>query len=155
MKSLIAIATAILAATTLLTSTAEAGFRVRLFGGVPPYLTDYNKQAAQHHRRARKHYRAARRQRHAPAHVTKKAARTDDVAKVEKKTEAAPAKVAETENSSISVAKSVTKADAKPAAAAAPVKTAAATPNEPQAERKIDCKKFFATVGMTLTVPCE
>jgi len=153
MKSLIAIATAILAATTLLTSTAEAGFRVRLFGGVPPYLTDYNKQAAQQHRRARKHYQAARRHHTAPAHVTKKAARTDDVAKVEKKTEA-PAKVAETENSSISVANSVTTADAKPATAE-PVKTAAATPSEPQAERKIDCKKFFATVGMTLTVPCE
>jgi len=144
-KSIIAIATAILAATTLLTSAAEAGFRGHLFGGVPPYLTDYNKEAAHEtQKRAQKRaYRAARRQ-EAPAKVTKKAAPA--VAKVEDKVEDKTETVADSENSSISVAQAESKQ-----AKAEPVETA--TASEPA--RGIDCKKFFATVGMTLTMPCE
>ncbi len=149
-KSLVAIAAAILAATTMLASTAQAGMRVRLgFGGLPPYLTDYNKEAAyETRRRAQKRaYRAARRHKQAPVRTAKKAP-AESVAKAEPKLEKAPAKVAETENSSISVASvSETNAEAKP------VETAA-IPSEPEA-RSIDCKKFFPAVGMTLTVPCE
>jgi hypothetical protein len=151
-RSIIAICTAILAATTLLASTAQAGMRVHLgFGGLPPYLTNYNKEAAYETRkRAQKRtYRAARRHETAPAKVTKKSAPA--IAKVEDKVEEKAETAAISENSSISVAQ----ADAKQATAAEPVKTAAATPSEPQAARSIDCKKFFATVGMTLTVPCE
>jgi hypothetical protein len=149
-KSIVAIAAAILAATTMLTSTAEAGMRVHLgFGGVPPYLTNYNKEAAyETRRRAKKRaYRAAHRRQRARVRAAQKA-KAKSVAKAETKVEKAPAKVAETENSSISVAKnSKTTTDAKP------VKTAA-IPSEPEA-RSIDCKKFFPAVGMTLTVPCE
>ena len=142
-KTIIAIATAILAATTLMTSAAEAGFKVHMgFGGVPPYLTDYNKEAAyETKKRAQKRAQRAARRHEAPAKVTKKAAPA--VAKVEKKVETA----AVSENSSISV----TEGASKHASAAEPVTTAAA--DEPA--RSIDCKKFFATVGMTLTVPCE
>ena len=150
-KSIIAIATAVLAAATLMSSAAEAGFKVHFgFGGVPPYLTDYNKQSAYEHSPARKRaYRAARRQEReqAPVKVSKKAVDTETVAKVEEPTPATD--TAESENSSISVAQ----AQAKQETAAEPVKTADAS--EPQAAHGIDCKKFFATVGMTLTVPCE
>jgi hypothetical protein len=69
------------------------------------------------------------------------------VAKVEKTVEKTLETAAVSENSSISVAEVAT----KQAKTAEPVKTAAA--DEPA--RSIDCKKFFATVGMTLTVPCE
>jgi hypothetical protein len=147
-KSIIAIATAILAATTLLSPAAEAGFRVGFGfgGGVPPYLTDYNKQAASEHKRSKKRaYRAARRHETAPAKVTKKAS---SVAKVETKVEEKKVeKVAQSENSSISVAQ----ATPEPKTVAETVETATAS----QPARSIDCKKFFATVGMTLTVPCE
>jgi hypothetical protein len=150
-KSIIAIATAILAATTLLSPAAEAGFRVGFGfgGGVPPYLTDYNKQAASEHKRSKKRaYRAARRHETAPAKVTKKAssaAKVDNKAE-EKKVETVE-KVAQSENSSISVAQ----ATPEPKTVAETVETVAAS----QPARSIDCKKFFATVGMTLTVPCE
>jgi hypothetical protein len=153
-KSIGALATAILAATTLLSSAAEAGFRVHFgFGGGPaPYLTDYNKESAYEHKAARKHYQAARRHETSPVRTAKKSSpATESVAKVEDKTETAPAKLAETENSSISVAQ----AEVAQAATAQPIETAAATSSEPKTAAAIDCKKFFATVGMTLTVPCE
>jgi hypothetical protein len=159
-KSIVAIAAAILAATTLLTSTAQAGMRIHLgFGGVPPYLTNYNKEAAyETRRRAQKRaYRAARRHEQAPVHTAKKV-KSEDVAKVEPKVEEAPKTLAQTENSSISVASisetktgAQTETKAETAAADEPVKTAAATPSE----RSLDCKKFFPSVGMTLSVPCE
>ena len=77
-------------------------------------------------------------------------------------------KTAEIENSSISTSKEVAKAEvATPlvqAAAEAPVKAkpakvAAAPAEEPakkvaSAIKDIGCKSFFATVGMTLSVPC-
>ena len=146
-KTIIAIATAILAATTLMTSAAEAGFKVHMgFGGVPPYLTDYNKEAAyETKKRAQKRAQRAARRHEAPAKVTKKAAPA--VAKVEKKVEKKVETATVSENSSISV----TEGASKQASGAEPVKTAAV--DEPA--RSIDCKKFFATVGMTLTVPCE
>jgi hypothetical protein len=93
------------------------------------------------------------------------------VAKVEPKSapvETVAQKTAEIENSSISTSKEVVKAEvATPvvqAAAEAPVKTkagivAAAPAEEPAkkvatAIKDIGCKSFFATVGMTLSVPC-
>jgi len=155
-KSIVALATAILAATTLLSSAAEAGFKVHFgFGGGPaPYLTDYNKESAYEHKAPRKHYQAARRHESEPVptakkHTSENVAQVED--KVEEKTETAPAKLAETENSSISVAQ----AEVAQAATAEPVETAVATSSEPKTAASLDCKKFFATVGMTLTVPCE
>ncbi len=147
-KQIIAIATAILAAATMLTSTAEAGFKAHFgFGGVPPYLTNYNKEAAYETRkRAEKRaYRAARRHETAPAKITKKSAPA--VAKVEDKVEEQAETAAVSENSSISVAQ----VEPKQVSAAEPVETVAAE----KPARSIDCKKFFATVGMTLSVPCE
>ncbi len=66
--------------------------------------------------------------------------------KVEKKAEKTIAKV-ETENSSVTLASN---ADVVTNAKAPVEETATTTAAKPT-----DCKKFFASVGMTLTVPCE
>src|SRR4029079_1703706 len=66
--------------------------------------------------------------------------------KVEKKAEKTIAKV-ETENSSVTLASNADVATN----AKAPVEEKATT----TAAKTTDCKKFFASVGMTLTVPCE
>jgi transposase-like protein len=64
-------------------------------------------------------------------------------AKVETKVDA---KTARTENSSISVASTDE---------AAPAKTPVAATTKEASAKPIDCKKFFPSVGLTLTVPCE
>ena len=75
--------------------------------------------------------------------VTKvKSAETTDVAKAEPTEK----KAAESENSSISLASNDDAAAVKATVVKA-VKEVTAKPT--------DCKKFFASVGMTLTVPCE
>jgi hypothetical protein len=156
-RSIIALATAVLAATTLLSPAAEAGFKVHFgFGGGPaPYLTDYNKESAHGYKPARKRYQAARRHEAAPVRAAKKPSKTESVAevedKVEEKTESTPAKIAETENSSISVAQ----AEVAQEPSSEPVETVAATDQPNTVARSIDCKKFFPTVGLTLSVPCE
>ncbi len=66
--------------------------------------------------------------------------------KVEKKAEKTIAKV-ETENSSVTLASNADVATN----AKAPVEETTTT----TAAKPTDCKKFFASVGMTLTVPCE
>jgi hypothetical protein len=74
-------------------------------------------------------------------------------AKVEKKAEKKIAKVeptettkvADSENSSISLASNDVAA----------VKDTVAKPAKEVSAKPTDCKKFFASVGMTLTVPCE
>ncbi len=65
--------------------------------------------------------------------------------KVAKAEPAEPAKTAETENSSISLASND----------AATVKATVAKVAKEVSAKPTDCKKFFASVGMTLTVPCE
>jgi hypothetical protein len=74
-----------------------------------------------------------------------KVAKTEPVAKVEKKVEKVAAKAIESENSSVTLASVADTADvAKPA-----------TEDKQATAKSTDCKKFFASVGMTLTVPCE
>jgi hypothetical protein len=152
-KSLFAIATAALAVTTLFTSAAEAGFKIRLgFGGPLPAFTAYSNSGYYGRKLCKKRsHQIVRREEKAPARVAKKSGGSTSVAKVEEKPETTDqTAAAEQENSSISVAEAVV-AENK---SAEPVKTAAAT-SEPVASPKIDCKKFFASVGMTLSVPCE
>lgn len=64
-------------------------------------------------------------------------------AKVEPKVEV---KTARSENSSISVASTEE---------AAPAKTPVAAATKEASAKPIDCKKFFPSVGITLSVPCE
>jgi hypothetical protein len=55
-------------------------------------------------------------------------------------------KAARSENSSISLASTE---------AATPAKTPVAETTKEVAAKPVDCKKFFSSVGLTLTVPCE
>ena len=75
-----------------------------------------------------------------------KVAKAEPIEKVEKKAEKTIAKV-ETENSSVTLASNADLATN----AKAPVEETTAT----TAAKTTDCKKFFASVGMTLSVPCE
>jgi hypothetical protein len=166
-KTLIALftATAALAATV---GQAEAGFGLRIgFGpigfGAFHHGSDYGSYQA-----PRRIYRAERVQERAPVRARKVQPTT--VAKEEIKKDEA---VAHNENSSITVAGDKVAAESSSIAVAAhPVtitetkKTADAAKviepvntetkkTEPAVAQKIDCKKFFPSVGLTLTVPCE
>jgi len=148
MTKIFAITTALLAAVTMFASGAEAGFKIRLgFGGPLPAFTAYGNSGG--HYAPKRRYQAARHYEKAPVRVTRKA-------KIAKAVEDEPeakvvAKAAETENSSIAAAATQVSAVTTPA----PVETAAATLEDVEPGAKIDCKKFFPSVGMTLTVPCE
>jgi hypothetical protein len=153
-KSLVAIASAVLAAATLFASSAEAGFKIRLgFGGPLPAFTAYSNSGYYGRKLCNKRaHQVVRREEKAPARVARKAAGSTNVAKVEEKPEATDqTAAAERENSSISVAQ----AEVTENTAAEPIKTAAAATSEAAASQKVDCKKFFPSVGMTLSVPCE
>ena len=167
-KSLIALATAALAIAATV-SSADAGFRVRLgFGGPLPGFTAYGNSNAHTSHRTRRVYRAARTHEKPPASVTRKSQTDTNVAKIDDKTETP---VAQNENSSIAEAKTVAQNEnssvtvaavepaevnaAEPAQKVEPVKTAEPKKIEPAVVQKVDCKKFFPSVGMTLTVPCE
>jgi hypothetical protein len=152
MNKLFALTTALIAAVTMFASGAEAGFKIRLgFGGPLPAFTAYGNSGGSYERNyaPKRRYQAARHHEKAPARVSKKA-------KIAKAVEAEPqakvvAKAAETENSSIAGAETQVSEVTTPA----PVETARATVNEAEPSAKLDCKKFFPSVGMTLTVPCE
>ncbi len=156
-KTLLAIATAIFAVATLFASAAEAGFKIHFgFGNHHGF-----------HRHHKRHRYVARRHAKPKVYVTKKA----KPVYVEAPAEVADA--AESENSSIAVASveinveptadvtgnSAVKADKTADAAAKPAKVAESIEAEPtpgpRPSNKLDCKKFFPSVGMTLTVPCE
>jgi hypothetical protein len=151
-KMLIAVAAAFLAVTALFGSGAEAGFNVRIAApagfsslhkagcGGGGYYRVYRKRSSQSAgRRAKRKVEVASKAEAAPVAVAK--AEPEVEAKTEAKTEAP---VAETENSSISTG----------AGKVAAVKTA-----EPEkkvaAAKDPGCKKFFPSVGMTLSVSCE
>ena len=156
-RTRIAIVTAILAATTMLASTAEAGMKVRLGFGFPlGSFTAHGNSGGSYHkpRRAKRHY--VRRKANDDVKVTKKSTKTKSVAKAEPQAKVESAEeTATSENSSISTA-AVAPAEAAPAAVETVPETPEAKPAEAGAStNKADCKKFFPSVGMTLTVPCE
>ena len=138
-KSLLAIAATIFALGTMFASAAEAG-KLRLglgFGGPVPFHGHYSNN----HRR--NEYRKPVRRK-----VQRRAVRKHYAAK---KKAPAPVETAsyEMENSSIATAKTnVAKADEVETVET--VETAAIDRSD-----KLGCKKFFPSVGMTLTVPCE
>jgi hypothetical protein len=152
-KSAIALATASLVATALLTSTAEAGMKVRLGFGYPlgsftAHGNSSGKSGGSYHkpRRAKRHQ--VRRSDDDDVQVSKKPSAAKPVAKAEPDTAAKPVeKAATSENSSISTA------EAKPDVHTDSTETGSAV--EAPAAKKTDCKQFFPSVGMTLTVPCE
>jgi len=172
----LALIAAFICAATTFASGAEAGFRIRLgFGGPLPAFTAHGNSyhgAREYHR---KRYVARHTVKKPKVHVAKKKATPEPkVAKRQQweKVAAKPATnkplaiaevpagaLADTENSSIATAslevsgptaapedaKAIDVPVRKPKPATVPEKTAS----------KLDCKKFFPSVGMTLTVPCE
>ena len=152
-KQLLAIATALIAATTLFASNADAGFGIRIgFGGpLPSFIAhgnDFGRGSSGSSYRKRE-YRAARHQEKPPVRVTKKVAETTSIAKADDKPAVAPElSNAQSENSSISVA------SAEVVAKTTEPKTVAIA-SEDTSSKSLDCKKFFPSVGMTLSVPCE
>jgi hypothetical protein len=144
-KPLIAVATALSAATTMFASTAEAGFKVRLgFGGPLPAFTAYGAGSYAHKGCHNHDYRSVRYHEREEARVIKKTHKAS-VAKADETPDSKPETVSEaaqTENSSI------TTAPAEATIAAPETKTVAEA-------KEVGCKKFFPSVGMTLSVPCE
>ncbi len=142
-RTILAIATAFLAVMTVFASAADAGFKVRLgFGGPLPAFTAHgpSKSYGQKRYSKKRSYRAKRKARTAKKRIAKRKATV-------KTAKTAPIKTdAENENSTISTA-SLDKNET--------IETEVIAKDEPKATRKVGCKKFFPTVGMTLTVPCE
>ena len=145
-RTILAIATAFLAVMTVFASAADAGFKVRLgFGGPLPAFPapGPSKSYGQKRYSKKRSYRAKRKARAAKKRIAKRKA----TAKTVKTAKTAPIKTdAENENSTISTA-SLNKNET--------IETEVIAKEEPKATRKVGCKKFFPTVGMTLTVPCE
>lgn len=162
-RTFLATAAALIAATTLYTSAAQACLSCEY---VPEVVRSSSTLPHTGHYYAAEPY--MKKERSAPARrvvriesVAKKlnvakADKADKVERAEAKVEkvekqvakAEPAettKAAESENSSISLASNDV----------APVKAAVAKATKEVSAKPTDCKKFFASVGMTLTVPCE
>ncbi len=144
-KSLLAITTAVFALATI-ASTAEAGFKVRLGHGGP-----FHKFNAHHnsHDYGRKTYRkrAHRKIRREKAYVAKKTSKIAVQAQAPK-TDTANV---DWENSSITTANGNTVETAESPETRKPLETAAID----DAPKSTDCRKFFPSVGMVVSVPCE
>jgi hypothetical protein len=169
-KSLVALIVALIAAATTFSSAAEAGLRIRLgFGGPLPSFTAHGNGGhySKHHHRKRY---IARRVKKEKVYVAKRKVSEPKVAKVEKVAKPKviatapiiePDVIADSENSSITTAAletgDTTAAVDTDAVTPVEVKADAATtePKREKAASKLDCKKFFPSVGMTLSVPCE
>ncbi len=147
-RTILAIATAFLAVMTVFASAADAGFKVRLgFGGPLPAFTAHgpSKSYGQKRYTKKRSYRAAKKRKARTA--KKRIVKRKTTAKTVETAKTAPIKTdAENENSTISTA-SLDKNET--------IETEVIAKDEPKATRKVGCKKFFPTVGMTLTVPCE
>jgi hypothetical protein len=172
-KSLVAIIVALVAAATIFSSAAEAGFKIRLGFGGPLHAFNAHGNGGGY---SKKHYHRkryiARRVKKEKVYVAKRKVSEPKVAKVEKIAKpkviatapiVEPDVIADSENSSITTAALETDTVDTTAAVdtdtVAPVEVkadaATAAPKGEKAASKLDCKKFFPSVGMTLSVPCE
>jgi len=150
-RTLLAIAMALFAATTLFAPGAEACISCEY---VPPVVnTPVKSYGAAHYRKRPTHTAAKKRRiRKAERRIVEREIRAVERAAADAIAETTAAtKPAVSTNSSIAVAKAVVGEDE----GAEPVKSTAHTARKPEASLKVDCKKFFPSVGMTLTVPCE
>jgi hypothetical protein len=159
MTKLLAAIAAAFVAVTAIASGAEAGFNVRInaptgfsevhkagCGGGGGYGRSYRRAAYQSVRRTKRRVEVASRKISKPTVVAKAEPKVEPV-------EAAPEQtVAEVENSSISTDETV--------AVEKVAEVKVETPVKKQIEQKVasakdlGCKTFFASVGMTLSVPC-
>ena len=149
-RTILAIATAFLAVMTVFASAAEACISCE---HVPVVVRGSQTSNTATRYTKKRFYRAAKKRK---ARVAKKRkARPAKKRIVKRKTIAKKVKTAKTapirtetdnENSTISTA-SLDKSEI--------IDTEETPTDEPKVSRNVGCKKFFPTVGMTLTVPCE
>jgi hypothetical protein len=171
-RLLFVVAIAVFAVSAMLTPSApaQAGFKGRLAVGLALGALAHSHQRYEHRRVKKKRYHA-RRKTTKKVYATKKSKpSTTKVAKAEPaplpevKDETIDT-IVENENSSISTAalapvEETASIDGTEADASEPVEVAA-EPSEtkpadgPKSANKLDCKKFFPSVGMTLSVSCE
>ncbi|MES0385275.1 MAG: hypothetical protein ABUJ98_11900 [Hyphomicrobium sp.] len=153
-RTIFAIATALLAVMTVLASAAEACIScehvpVVVRGSTTSDAATPFFYVKKHSYTRKRFYRAAKKRKARPAkkRVVKRKTITEKIktaktAPIETETETNP----ENENSTISTTSldtdEIVKPKAKPKA-------------EPKVNKNVGCKKFFPSVGMTLTVPCE
>ena len=166
---LIAVATALIALTTMFSSAADAGFKARIGIGVlalaPHVIAASKAQSAKRKYRKRKYQAAKRRRAKKKVYAKKKAyakkrrAKRATIAKVKTAPKTPPVvDYSENENSTISTALlETTENDTETTSFVEETvaeNTAVVTPVA-NTGNQLSCKKFFAAVGMTLTVPCE
>ena len=153
-KILTAAAAAFFALTSLVGSSAEAGFNLRISkpAGVVHQAGgcgggSYGRIYRSYRPRS---YSSVSRRVKAKTHVASKpAAEPVTVAKEQAETKIEAASNAKIENSSISTS------DGDVAEVTAPVVKAPVSDKKVAATNDVGCKKFFPSVGMTLSVPCE
>jgi spermidine/putrescine-binding protein len=153
-RTILAIVTAFLAVTTVFASVAEACLScehvpVVVRGSLTSdTATRYTKKRfyARSIAKAKARARASARARAIAAARAKTKAKALAVAKAAAAKEVELSEPIDTENSTISTA-SLDKSETSD--------TEETTIEEPKVNKNVGCKKFFPTVGMTLTVPCE
>lgn len=162
-KVLIAVATAFIALSTLFNSAADAGFKGRIGLGVlalAPHVIAASKANSAKRRYKKRRYQAAKRRRaKKKAYAKKRRSKRATIAKVKKAPKATTVvDTSETENSTISTAMVETAENNTQTVfeeeEMVAQNTAEVTPVANNGDQ-LACKKFFAAVGMTLTVPCE
>ena len=149
-RTILAITTAFLAVMTVFASAAEACISCE---HVPVVARGSQTSATATRYTKKRFYRAAKKRKARVAKkrkarpAKKRIVKRKTIAKKVKTAKTAPIKTdAENENSTISTA-SLDKNET--------IETEVVAKDEPKATRKVGCMKFFPTVGMTLTVPCE
>jgi hypothetical protein len=172
-KSLVALIGTLIAAATMFASSAEAGLKIKFgFGGGFPAFHSHNGGGHAHRHYQRKRY-VARRVAKKTVVAKKSTPSVSKVAKVDKKVSkpevvaTAPVTdeveiIADNENSSIAGASEPIKTSAIaepeteiPVAVKADASSANGEAKPDKTAGKLDCKKFFPSVGMTLSVRCE
>ena len=162
-RTFLATATALIAAGTLLSSAAQACISCEY---VPEVVRAHqtNNDGPSYHKSHSYSASAERAVRASKKRIAKSepVAKSVKAAKVEKQDKPAKvAKVAKSESVKVAKAEPVEATPAETENSAITVAAADTAPkDEPVAKAEVsakptDCKKFFASVGMTLTVPCE
>jgi hypothetical protein len=171
-RILIAVATMVFAVGAMLTPTApaHAGMKGRLAVGLAigalSVMAHEQRRYERHQRWKKKRYEARRKTYKKKVYATKKSSpSTEDVAKAEPEVAPIPEQkeidtAVQNENSSISVAAIEPVAETASIEKADPVNAVdevsqTEPADEPKTANKLDCRKFFPSVGMTLSVPCE
>lgn len=160
-QALIAVTTAFIALTTMFSSAADAGFKGRIGIGVlalaPHVIAASKAQSAKRKYRKRKYQAAKRRRAKKKAYAKKRRAKRATIAKVKTAPKTSTvADYSENENSTISTALLETaENDTETTSLVEETATENTAVVTPVAGNQLSCKKFFAAVGMTLTVPCE